>query len=87
MLDNQSKKPVAKSNFTRYYPQLPSTRSQYTPPTSDNEEDNNAISETFLDPGSEFSGINDPAIKALEWKADKPSDFAIKATPNILPIH
>ncbi|CAG8549849.1 16030_t:CDS:2 [Cetraspora pellucida] len=134
MLDNQSKKPVAKSNFTRYYPQLPSTRSQYTPPTSDNEEDNNsgydeennsqpetydelipklspamrkmclsrkapekesdkwfsslqylnanindlAISESFLDPGSEFGGINDPAIKALGWKADKPSDFAIK---------
>src|SRR6266496_3900786 len=31
--------PVAKSNFTRYYPQLPSTQSQYTPPDSDNEED------------------------------------------------
>ncbi|KAF0538514.1 hypothetical protein F8M41_007724 [Gigaspora margarita] len=41
MVDNQSKKPIAKSNFTRYYPQLPSTRSQYTPPASDNEEDNN----------------------------------------------
>ncbi|KAF0497948.1 hypothetical protein F8M41_020625 [Gigaspora margarita] len=37
-----------------------------------------AISETFLDPRSEFGGINDPAIKALEWKADKLSDFAIK---------
>ena len=36
------------------------------------------ISESFLDPGSEFGGINDPAIKALEWKADKPSNFAIK---------
>ena len=36
------------------------------------------ISESFLDPGSEFSGINDPAIKALGWKADKPSNFAIK---------
>jgi len=36
------------------------------------------ISESFLDPGSEFSGINDPAIKALEWKADKLSNFAIK---------
>src|SRR5688572_3481220 len=31
--------PVAKSNFTRYYPQLPSTQFQYTPPDSDNEED------------------------------------------------
>ncbi|PKK58852.1 hypothetical protein RhiirC2_795672 [Rhizophagus irregularis] len=30
------------------------------------------------DPGSEFGGINDPAIKALGWKADKPSNFAIK---------
>ncbi|PKK58240.1 hypothetical protein RhiirC2_857881 [Rhizophagus irregularis] len=29
-------------------------------------------------PGSEFGGINDPAIKALGWKADKPSNFAIK---------
>src|SRR5947208_9015818 len=36
------------------------------------------ISESFLDPGSKFGGINDPAIKALEWKADKPSNFAIK---------
>ncbi|CAG8780471.1 16777_t:CDS:2, partial [Rhizophagus irregularis] len=26
----------------------------------------------------EFSSINDPAIKALGWKADKPSNFAIK---------
>ena len=36
------------------------------------------ISESFLDPSSEFGGINDPAIKAFEWKADKPSNFAIK---------
>src|SRR6266540_1993407 len=36
------------------------------------------ISEFFLDPGSEFSGINDPAIKALGWKADKLSNFTIK---------
>ena len=36
------------------------------------------ISESFLDNGSEFGGINDPAIKALGWKADKPSNFAIK---------
>src|SRR5436305_14695097 len=35
------------------------------------------ISELFLDTASEFSGINDPAIKALEWKADKLSNFAI----------
>src|SRR2546421_3267403 len=27
------------------------------------------ISESFLDIANEFSGINDPAIKALEWKA------------------
>lgn len=32
--------PVAKSNFTRYYPQLPSTQSQYTPPASDDDDDN-----------------------------------------------
>ena len=32
--------PVAKSNFTQcYYPQLPSTQPQYTPPDSDNEKD------------------------------------------------
>ena len=36
------------------------------------------ISESFLDPGSEFGDINDPAIKALGWKADKLSNFAIK---------
>ncbi|RGB40876.1 hypothetical protein C1646_686958, partial [Rhizophagus diaphanus] len=36
------------------------------------------ISESFLDPGSEFGVVNDPAIKALEWKADKLSNFAIK---------
>src|SRR6266542_4696889 len=36
------------------------------------------ISESFLDPSSEFGGINDPAIKTLGWKADKPSNFAIK---------
>ncbi|RGB38995.1 hypothetical protein C1646_691207 [Rhizophagus diaphanus] len=30
------------------------------------------------DDASEFGGINDPAIKALGWKADKPSNFAIK---------
>ncbi|CAG8743013.1 240_t:CDS:1, partial [Acaulospora morrowiae] len=29
-------------------------------------------------PGSEFGAINDPAIKALKWGADKPSDFTIK---------
>src|SRR2546423_2503942 len=36
------------------------------------------ISESFLDLGSEFGGINDPAIKALKWKADKLSNFVIK---------
>ena len=37
------------------------------------------ISESFLDIANEFSGINDLAIKALKWKADKPSNFAIKS--------
>src|SRR6266540_894496 len=36
------------------------------------------ISESFLDPSSKFGSLNDPAIKALGWKADKPSNFAIK---------
>jgi hypothetical protein len=36
------------------------------------------ISESFLDTGSEVGGMNDPAIKALGWKADKPSNFARK---------
>src|SRR6266540_4990286 len=36
------------------------------------------IFKSFLDPNSEFSGINDLAIKALGWKADKLSNFAIK---------
>jgi len=36
------------------------------------------ISESFLDTGSELGSLNDPAIKALGWKADKPSNFAIK---------
>src|SRR6266498_4507375 len=36
------------------------------------------ISESFLDLGSEFSGINDLAIKVLGWKADKLSNFTIK---------
>ncbi|RIA96326.1 hypothetical protein C1645_733330 [Glomus cerebriforme] len=33
---------------------------------------------SFLDPRSEFSGINDLAIKALKWKTDKLSNFTIK---------
>jgi len=36
------------------------------------------ISESFLDPGSEFGSINDLAIKVLKWKADKPFNFTIK---------
>ena len=36
------------------------------------------ISESFLDTGSELGDLNDPAIKTLGWKADKPSNFAIK---------
>jgi hypothetical protein len=38
------------------------------------------ISESFLDNGSEFGCMSDPAIKALGWKADKPSNFAIKGS-------
>ncbi|KAF0481463.1 hypothetical protein F8M41_023599 [Gigaspora margarita] len=37
-----------------------------------------SIPDSFLDTGSEFGGINDPAIHALGWKIDEPSDFAIK---------
>ncbi|RGB24039.1 hypothetical protein C1646_676678 [Rhizophagus diaphanus] len=81
--------PVAKSNFTQcYYPQLPSTQPQYTPPDSDNEKNSYDKVEngwyyapekkTVTNTASEFSGINDLAIKALGWKADKPSNFAIK---------
>ena len=29
------------------------------------------ISESFLDTGNELGGLNDPAIEALGWKADK----------------
>ncbi|GBC10415.1 hypothetical protein RclHR1_09610002 [Rhizophagus clarus] len=36
------------------------------------------ISNSFLDSASEFCCMNDPAINALGWKVDKPSDFAIK---------
>ncbi|UZO00482.1 uncharacterized protein OCT59_011613 [Rhizophagus irregularis] len=36
------------------------------------------ISNSFLDSASEFGGANDATINALGWKADKPSDFAIK---------
>ncbi|CAG8655953.1 7887_t:CDS:2, partial [Paraglomus brasilianum] len=31
-----------------------------------------------LDGGSKIGGVNDATINALGWKADKPSDFAIK---------
>src|SRR6266498_3500857 len=37
------------------------------------------ISKSFLDTDSELGGLNDPAIKTLGWKADKPSNFAIKS--------
>ncbi len=37
------------------------------------------ISESFLDTGSKLDDLNDPAIKTLGWKADKPSNFAIKS--------
>ena len=36
------------------------------------------ITNSFLDSVSEFGGVNDATINALGWKADKPSDFAIK---------
>ncbi|KAF0383801.1 hypothetical protein F8M41_011710 [Gigaspora margarita] len=71
--------PVAKSNFTRYYPQLPSTQSQYMPPASDDDDDNSGgYDEENNRWTSEFGGVNDATIGALGWKADKPSDFAIK---------
>ncbi|CAB4418761.1 unnamed protein product [Rhizophagus irregularis] len=37
-----------------------------------------SIHDAFLDPGSEFCGINDMAINMLGWEIDKPSDFTIK---------
>ena len=36
------------------------------------------ITNSFLDSMSEFGGVNDATINALGWKADKPSNFAIK---------
>ncbi|GBB92824.1 hypothetical protein RclHR1_20600009 [Rhizophagus clarus] len=40
--------------------------------------DDLTISNSFLNSASEFGEVNDATINALEWKADKPSDFAIK---------
>ncbi|RHZ88813.1 hypothetical protein Glove_21g6 [Diversispora epigaea] len=40
--------------------------------------DNMPISNSFLDPGSEFGILNDATINALKWKTDKPSNFDIK---------
>ncbi|KAF0348027.1 hypothetical protein F8M41_015636 [Gigaspora margarita] len=37
-----------------------------------------SIPDSFLNTGSEFGGINDPAIHALGWKIDELSDFSIK---------
>ncbi|RIB13191.1 hypothetical protein C2G38_2198543 [Gigaspora rosea] len=144
MLENQSKKPVAKSNLThRYFPPLIPSQSQYASPDSDDNEDSEGeyneeenrwhapshqpetynellpklspamrkmcqshivqekesksyewfsslqylhcnindllITNSFLDSASEFWGVNDATINALGWKADKPSDFAIKS--------
>ncbi|KAF0470272.1 hypothetical protein F8M41_025411 [Gigaspora margarita] len=71
--------PVAKSNFTHYYPQLLSTQSQYMPPASNDDDDNSGgYDEENNRWTSEFGGVNDTTIGALGWKADKPSDFAIK---------
>ncbi|CAG8540833.1 12122_t:CDS:2, partial [Cetraspora pellucida] len=36
------------------------------------------ITNSFLDSTSEFSEVNDATINTLGWRADKPSDFAIK---------
>ncbi|CAG8769559.1 15804_t:CDS:2, partial [Cetraspora pellucida] len=36
------------------------------------------ITNSFLDSASEFEGVNDATINTLGWKADKPSDFAVK---------
>ncbi|CAG8721537.1 7181_t:CDS:2 [Cetraspora pellucida] len=86
MLENQSKKPVAKSNLThRYFPPLIPSQSQYASPDSDDNEDSedeyNEEENRWHAPfhASEFGGVNDATINALEWKADKPSDFAIKS--------
>ncbi|RGB34391.1 hypothetical protein C1646_760589 [Rhizophagus diaphanus] len=48
--------------------------------------DDLTISNSFLDSASEFRRVNDATINALEWKADKPSDFTIKATKNFTRI-
>ncbi|RIB04725.1 hypothetical protein C2G38_2221523 [Gigaspora rosea] len=37
------------------------------------------ISNSFLDPDSEFGAVNEATIEALEWKNDKQSNFAIKS--------
>ena len=37
-----------------------------------------SISESFLDDGSEFDGMNLASSKALGWKVDKPFKFAVK---------
>ncbi|RIB15351.1 hypothetical protein C2G38_2192589 [Gigaspora rosea] len=87
-LTNQFQKPLTPINFQNIPPDLDNEEDGY------DEENNRwtgydsplipklspamLISEPFLDPGSEFGGINNPAIKALGWKANKPSDFAIK---------
>ncbi|PKK72304.1 hypothetical protein RhiirC2_826072 [Rhizophagus irregularis] len=55
---------------------LASKGPQYTPPDSDNEEDGYDKVENAC--ASKFGGANDATINALGWKADKPSDFAIK---------
>ena len=36
------------------------------------------ISDSFLDQGSEFDGMNLATTKVLGWKVDKPSKFAVK---------
>ncbi|CAG8714139.1 9769_t:CDS:2, partial [Acaulospora morrowiae] len=39
-----------------------------------------SISESFLDPGSEFGSLNDSTINALGWEADNLSNFNIKGS-------
>ncbi|CAG8706191.1 19780_t:CDS:2 [Cetraspora pellucida] len=45
------------------------------------------ITNSFLDNISEFGKVNDATINTLRWKADKPFDFAIKATENFAYIN
>ncbi|RGB36923.1 hypothetical protein C1646_757517 [Rhizophagus diaphanus] len=81
---NCPKRPITQSNFTwSYFTPLTSI----VPPDSDGKENGENDDEENrwynlpvkkTDTASEFSDINDPAINALGWKANKPSNFTIK---------